>query len=255
MKKRKGRNIRIVTEDLGGGGVTRENNDQTHVEEAIFSNIQDQRFYLAENASICNGRLRGEFGYLINTLAGDEVLGGTYDYFADFHPGTKELLEECARIRAQVPENSVCDFLGRREWQRRWLKAKENTSLSVFTLHFGHYIAGDKSDMISYVDSFKTSISLKHGTLLGRRANGLSVMLEKELGCTLINKLRAILLMEAEFNFSNKILYGVRMTDNVRRFGLMPEDIYSKKTEWQMVVHLPKSYFLRGQTVQTTSWP
>ena len=42
--------------------------------------------------------------------------------------------------------------------------------------------------------------------------------------------------MEADFNFSNKILYGVRMMDNVRRFGLMPEDIYSeKKTGWQMM--------------------
>ena len=38
-------------------------------------------------------------------------------------------------------------------------------------------------------------------------------MLEKQLGCTLINKLRAILLMEVDFNFSNKILYGMRMMD------------------------------------------
>ena len=35
--------------------------------------------------------------------------------------------------------------------------------------------------------------------------------------------------MEADLNLSNKILYGVRMMDNVRRFGLMPEDIYSEK--------------------------
>ena len=164
-KKRKRRSVRVVTEDLGGG-VTREHNDQTQVEAAIFSNIQDQRFYPAENAPICRGRLRGEFGYLANTLAGDDALGGTYDYSADFHPVTKELLEECARIRAQVPENSVCDFLGCREWQRQWLKVKEKTSLSVSTLYFGHYIAGAKSDMISYVHSFKTPMSLKHGTLL-----------------------------------------------------------------------------------------
>ena len=55
------------------------------------------------------------------------------------------------------------------------------------------------------------------------------MVLEKELGCTLINKLRAILLMEADFNFSNKILYGTRMVDNVRRFGLMPEDTLTAK--------------------------
>ena len=36
-------------------------------------------------------------------------------------------------------------------------------------------------------------------------------MLEKTLGVTLVSKLRGILLMEADFNATNKIIYGVRM--------------------------------------------
>jgi hypothetical protein len=40
-------------------------------------------------------------------------------------------------------------------------------------------------------------------------------MLEKTLGLTLVTKLRAILLMEADFNATNKIVYGVRMMDNL----------------------------------------
>ena len=79
-------------------------------------------------------------------------------------------------------------------------------------------------------------------------------MLEKELGRTLINKLRAILLMEADFNFSNKILYGARMMDIVIRFGLMPEDINSEKNRMADGGTLAKVLFLCGQTVQTTSW-
>jgi hypothetical protein len=51
----------------------------------------------------------------------------------------------------------------------------------------------------------------------------------KMFGCTLISKLRAILLMEAAFNFSNKLIYGVRMMDNVRQHGFVPEEIYSEK--------------------------
>ena len=119
-----------MTEELGEGAI-REHDGQSQVEEAIFSNIQDKRFYTAEHAPICNGRLRGEFGYLANTVAGDKVLDGSYVYPDGFHPATKELLEECARIRTRVPENSVCDFLGAREWQRRWRRAKEKTSSSV----------------------------------------------------------------------------------------------------------------------------
>jgi hypothetical protein len=33
-------------------------------------------------------------------------------------------------------------------------------------------------------------------------------MLEKTLGVTLVTKLQAILLMEADFNATNKIIYG-----------------------------------------------
>jgi hypothetical protein len=54
-------------------------------------------------------------------------------------------------------------------------------------------------------------------------------MLEKTLGVTLVSKLRAILLMEADFNISNKIIYGVRMMKNARNHQLMPEKVFSKK--------------------------
>ena len=43
-----------------------------------------------------------------------------------------------------------------------------------------------------------------------------------------IDKLRAILLMEADFNANNKEIIGVRMMDNVRTKGLMMEEIFSE---------------------------
>jgi hypothetical protein len=54
-------------------------------------------------------------------------------------------------------------------------------------------------------------------------------MLEKTLGITLVTKLRAILLMEGDFNATNKIVYGVRMLQNARKHNQMPEEIFSKK--------------------------
>ena len=54
-------------------------------------------------------------------------------------------------------------------------------------------------------------------------------MLEKKLGCTLLAKLRTILLMEVDFNHSNKEIFDKRMLDNVRKHGFMPEKIYSKR--------------------------
>jgi hypothetical protein len=54
-------------------------------------------------------------------------------------------------------------------------------------------------------------------------------MLEKTLGLTLVTKLRAILLMEADFYASNKIIYGIRMIGQARDHILMLDEICSKK--------------------------
>ncbi len=48
-------------------------------------------------------------------------------------------------------------------------------------------------------------------------------------GCALITKLRAILLMEADFNTANKKVFGQRMLDHARNHDLIPEEIYSKR--------------------------
>jgi hypothetical protein len=54
-------------------------------------------------------------------------------------------------------------------------------------------------------------------------------MLEKMFGCALITKLRSILLMEADFNATNKIIYGQRMLQQARTYKLIPEEIYSER--------------------------
>jgi hypothetical protein len=54
-------------------------------------------------------------------------------------------------------------------------------------------------------------------------------MLEKIFGCTLITKLRSTLLMEADFNATNKMVYSIRMFDNVQKYRLMPEEMFSER--------------------------
>ncbi len=96
-------------------------------------------------------------------------------------------------------------------------------------LHFGHYIAGIQSDHISHFHALKAALIMKRGVVLKQWARGLLVMLEKNLGCALITKLRSILLMEGDFNASNKIIFGQRMTDKVREHKLIPEEVYSER--------------------------
>ena len=109
MSKPKGRSVRVVSVETPGGGV-REVEGQTGVENVLWSNIHNQRFYLAEQAPICKGQMRNAFGYLATTIAARQVLAGTYNYPGWFDPATKELCEVCAKIRLGIPAISVKNY-------------------------------------------------------------------------------------------------------------------------------------------------
>ena len=130
----------------------------------------------------------------MSTVA-QNILEGTYQFPEDFDQATKELCEECARIRTIIPKDSIRTSINKDEWRGHWQKAKEDTSSSYSGRHFGHYKAGRSSDYISHFQVVLASLIFHRGIVLDRWAVGLSVMLEKILGCRLVSKLRSILLM------------------------------------------------------------
>jgi hypothetical protein len=105
----------------------------------------------------------------------------------------------------------------------------QETSSSKSGLHFGHYIVGSKPDIINHFHATQVMVVLVHAIQLKRWSRGLSVILKKMLGITLVTKLRAILLMEADFNTSNKTMYYIRMMNQVQKHNMMSEEIYSEK--------------------------
>jgi hypothetical protein len=68
-------------------------------------------------------------------------------------------------------------------------------------------------------------------------------MLEKMFRVRLVLKLRAILLMEADFNAMNKEVYGVWMLNEVKKYKLIPEEIFSEKNQMANDGGLAKSLF------------
>ena len=228
-KPRGGSVRRVLTENEEGDETLSEHLTEESVTEAIFSNIHRKRFFLAEAAPICSGKLRGKFGYNAISRTAKAILDGTYEFPPDFDTATKEILRECAMIREMIPASSLNTRITKEEWKQQWRGRRESTSSSESGLHFGHYIAGISSDHISHFHALKASLIIRRGVVLDRWARGLSVMLEKMFGCALINKLRSILLMEADFNATNKIIYGQRMLQQARRYKLLPEEIYSER--------------------------
>lgn len=228
MKTQKGKSARIVQVQDDEGGIV-EHATQEAVENAIWSEIHGKRFYLAEQAPVCQGRLRGQFGYMADTAAAEEVLAGVYEPEEDVHTGTVDLFDEIGRIRAQVQKDSVNCLVRHPLWQKKWKQKREETSSSESGLHFGHYIAGADSELISYCHALLAWMALQKGYSPSRWERALSCMLEKIAGCSLVEKMRAILLMEADFNFMNKMIVGDRLLNNARQHGFMAEEIFSEQ--------------------------
>jgi hypothetical protein len=229
----------------GHGGLIMECNTQDTMEQLIFSEVHKKQYTLAGEAPICNRQLFQDFGYTASTPASRVVLDGTYVAPADSNAATKELFANIPAIHKLIPENSDSITITLGQWKQYWKVVNKETSSSESGLHFGHYIEGSKSDIISHYHTARVTVTLAHAVQLKRWSQGLLVMLEKTLGVTLVTKLRAILLMEGDLNATNKIVYGVRMMHNARGHQLMLEEIFSKKKRMADNRTLCKTLFLQ----------
>ncbi len=68
-------------------------------------------------------------------------------------------------------------------------------------------------------------------------------MLEKMFRCALIKKSGNMLLMEADFNVANKIVFGRCMIDHARHHNSIPDEIYSKQNCFTEDGTLTKLFF------------
>jgi hypothetical protein len=176
----RGRSILAVQVEDGASGVI-DNKTEEEVQEATFNEVHQKRYNLAEEAPICQGKLRGKFGYTSTSPTTKMVLDGTYNFPPDIDVATRELFEEIAQICSIVPPNSVTGVISRERWKKIWKKVKEDMYLSQSGLHFGHYIAGADCNYISQFHTLRVSLALIKGIALERWSNGLSVTLEKNV--------------------------------------------------------------------------
>jgi len=69
------------------------------------------------------------------------------------------------------------------------------------------------------------------GISLSQYQSGLQVILEKKSGAINVDLLRAILLMEADFNVAMKILLGHHMVCNTIKSHVVPQECFSSLPE------------------------
>jgi hypothetical protein len=131
--------------------------------------------------------------------------------------------------RRTEPGPGISGTLTKEDYKRYWKKAREKTSSSYSGTHFGHYISAVDDDYLAETHALLIELAYSTGFSLPRWQVGLSAMLEKEKGVIRVDKLRAILLMEADFNFANKTIHGHRMMAHAEATGQIPEECFGSR--------------------------
>ncbi len=91
-------------------------------------------------------------------------------------------------------------------YQSAFKAVKEGTSSSCSGLHYGHYKALFQDQRVADVEAIMMNASFQLGFSSQRSQSGIDVMLEKKAGVRQPEKLRAILLFEADYNTHAKVL-------------------------------------------------
>lgn len=117
----------------------------------------------------------------------------------------------------------------RQHFQSYWNHASEKTSSSISGNNFGHYKVAAKDNELSEFHAKLIETSYITGIPLLRWTFTLACLFEKIENVILVDKLRAILLLEADFNGANKTFFGKRMIDCLERDSMLPDELFARR--------------------------
>ena len=202
--------IRRVTKERQGGtikihverdGTVQEITRKTEMEKHIIKE-NEAKFHQTEGrCPLLHGQLYRDLGSMGDGPEVPNVLNGTYVPPPGTSDVTAKWLKSLRVTDTEQREESVTSW---RDFQDGWKKIKEQTASGE--LHMGHFKAGARHRNIGWVHFQLSLIPMYTGYSPQRWRKGIDVMLLKAPEVYLLQKLRTIVLYEADFNHENKRL-------------------------------------------------
>ncbi len=176
-------------------------------------------FQLTAHSPFLVNPLRFELGLLGTSPAAQSILQGTYQCPAEVDQYTQQLI---AVLRLPPRPSKVPSGITREDFIRHWRRSWERTSSSYSGLHYGHYKASIDCPRVAEFHALITELAFSQGYSLSRWQSSLQVLLEKKPGAIRISDLRALGLLEADFNSAMKILVGHHMVRQALQANHIP---------------------------------
>jgi hypothetical protein len=212
-----------------------EKTDQADVEHHTMEMCSAQ-FRLTENTPLHQEPMHSVLGpFAINTAAAQEILQGNYVVPAEVDDYTMEFLQAIQVSAPLDPQQRLSCEITMEDFQQYWKKPKEQTLSSISGLHYGHYKAAATDDTLSEIHALMTELAVTGASPFARWEMGLSCMLEKTAGVIKMEKLQAILLMEADFNFFNELMFAGHMIHQAKLQDRIPMECYGSQKNHEAI--------------------
>ena len=137
----------------------------------------------------------------------EEIMNGTIFSESDL-PKEAKLFFQHLTSKIQPPLDPSKIEINKEVFQSFYKGARESTSSSPSKLHLGHWKAASYDDDISTVLSMIIQIAVANEYPLRRWQTIISVLLEKMSGKPYLHKFRTIHLVESDFNFVLRYIWG-----------------------------------------------
>jgi hypothetical protein len=231
------RKIKFVLNRNNPGGVTkvslrneRGQWEETTSKEAIEKGCAQEnelKYRQTENTPCMSGQLVHDLGYLGNTSASQDILDGVYNPNHDINTYTREFLDHL-KYDPRAHINPPIEVITTNEYVQGWGKKKENTSAGKSGWTFSHSKTCALNHQISNFESTMAHIPYVTGYAPREWKVGVNIMIYKKANLDRVDKLRTIVLKEADANFNDGKL-GKDMMNHAEQHDMIAKEQYGSR--------------------------
>jgi hypothetical protein len=219
-----------------------------HQLQAAVIQSNNERFRQHEETPFATGERSARLGrHFDDSIDAPALLHGTYDYaLEDLTPAARAWLFHLQQTPPLCDSNKqVVIHISTQDFVDAWLKYRESTASNP-RIHYGHYRAAaiahkmsptlgkdaDGNDIanplhntaFATIHAIMCELPLCYGFAPNRWQMSINAMLIKSSGSLPVEKLRVIHLLEADFNFVLKLVWGKRLIHFSKDHKLLSDD-------------------------------
>ena len=186
------------------------------------------KYHQTEGTPPMSFPVQRQIGYLGIGEEADKILQGQYERANGTDDFSAILLKALSRVNPTQDELRV--GITGKEFTEGWNKIKERTSSGGSICHFGHCKAMAKDEQLAEMEAAFLSFPLRTRYSYNYWRKGIDCVLPKKQHSNKINALRTIVLLEASFNFTNKVISRKVARKAEAQKGFAEEQFGSRKS-------------------------